>query len=264
MANNTYASPDSSARSILRDIRSGVVWAVKAPFRALRATADVASGPIRAATISTLDKPDVWGTADALQAAKSALVGTPNDDALKSAAEGAAKAYNNAVNHLNVTRGGLGASVKNLGRSIARTFGADVSGWGSTHIPENVEEHARSVLGRRVGFTERIMSKPFRVAANHPKTALFLGAAALTAGIASWLRGSREEDTQRDMMQSAAEAQMLAAQAMRSRRGEYYNSVPEGVYTSQVEPLMRHSDGAQPNHAQAVRSAVAAAQQQPA
>lgn len=222
-------------------------------------------GPVASTLWSPFDaykrqglRSDVQNAGQALKSAHYVASVPGASDTAKELAADAAKNYNNAVHDLNLTRGKLGSSLREMGRSIAKVFGADTSNWGSTHIPKNIDNHMESVLGKgalgngkNASVIERVISKPFRIAANNPRIALVTGAALATAGVASWLSGNRERETQQNAMAQMADAQMMASQ-------NPYRLQP-GEFTRDVEPKMRDSSAAAYSHADAVRTAQAAA-----
>ena len=118
----------------------------------------------------------------------------------------AQKAFNAAKREFGVVRGEILPSVKQVGAKVGGLFGKKAAAETETAAQETlkiVEKTGKS------GILERIASKPFRIAANNPKTTLVVGSLAAVATGASFLKGRAEKRTERNIQNQLAEAQQL-------------------------------------------------------
>ena len=223
MASNPFSVPVPTASRTMASIpgrvvgavAQGIGWTVMLPFRLVgraagflgEAVSDVFYG-VRVAmkpdlvldprTVSAAAKN--YNTVYQAAGANTAALGT---DVVKSAA----RDFNNATSRLGFTEGKLGASIKGLWRSVAGVF-VDTSNWGSTAIKGgDIAKATQSALNAEAGIIERVLSKPVRIAANNPKTAIAAGLATGAVAVGSWLSGRAERRTQESAMAEVATAQ---------------------------------------------------------
>lgn len=160
----------------------------------------------------------------------------------------AARQLNNSADRVRFAKGEFGASVKGMFRSFAQTVGIDTSQWGRSvvrganaeAITENAQRLANSATSARVSAFERLLSKPFRLAANNPVLAMFTGAAAAAIGVGAWASKRSEKRTQRELMdQAQAPMPQFPAQA------NAYTITPEEYATMQSRMRQSGQPGGQ-------------------
>ncbi|MCE3006427.1 MAG: hypothetical protein LW853_06305 [Rickettsiales bacterium] len=173
--------------------------------------------------------------------------GADLSDELRQQAEAAKKAYKDAARKLEVSRGGLGASIREMFSNMANVFRKS-----GPKAGESVSDEALKLVdGKRAGIIERVAGKPFRIAANNPRLALGAAAAATVAGVGIWAKNRAERQTMESYQQAAA--QMQAAQS-------YMNSVtPQEAAALEARLAVRSSASGHADKIAADRAAAAQA-----
>lgn len=141
-------------------------------------------------------------------------------EAQMKALEEAGGAFNLKANQLGFAEGKLGASIKGMFKSLGDTLGFDTSKIGARAIKGDVSDRISKVYTKRASVVERLISKPFRVAANNPKTALVVGGLLSVIGLGGYLKGRAENRTEREAQEALARAQVQA-------QPSYMNSVSQ-------------------------------------
>lgn len=214
MGSSPYNSPSQSRMrgwvsdrlSALRESRvgqmtgnvvNGVGEAAGIAGDGLRATASIATGPIRYVKVKDAEA-TLRYHADSL----------PHDGAEYT------QKFNRSLDHLGFQRGDLGASAKGAYYRVASLFGADTSKWGSTELKggSSFREVADKAIAEKPGIIERIVSKPFRLMGGSKGGAIVGLGAIAAAGTYGVVRATHHHQNQ----VTPEEAMMLE---MRMRQG---------------------------------------------
>lgn len=173
----------------------------------------------------------------------------------KEAARGQIREFNRAAQEAGVARGNLSESVGNFFRKMFGVFSKETPA--SAHLPDGNAFKRLNAATREAAWFERVLSKPLRVAANHPRIAWVGAGLAAIAGGAAFMQHRNAQATQDEALATVTAMPL-------PRTNSPYQISPED--SALLASRMRGGDGPTGGHADAVlaaREAAAAAAERP-
>ncbi len=177
----------------------------------------------------------------------------------------ASRVFNRALDAHKYANKRLGASIKGAIVSLAEKVGIDTSAWHSASIHGGDVAKAFQTAEKGKGaFFSRLASKPFRVIARNPVTALVTGGLLTVVGVSSAMHRREERRSEEDAMAQAAQLQdqMMAQQMLAQQPVAPTYQITQAEYEA-MQSRMRGGNGPQGGHADSVMAARQAAMSGP-
>ncbi len=175
------------------------------------------------------------------------LTNSTIDKEVTQAAKDAAKDLSKSHIELKSARWEVFGSIRNAIGKMGEVVGLNLYGKGTAKTVEKVTELAGK---GRAGFFQRVVSKPFRVAANNPRISLFALGTLAVVGIGSAIRGRAAARTQAE---AEANAMSFDAPQAAPAIAPQYQITPQEY--EQLQSRMKGGAEATTGHADAIAAA---------